>query len=512
MSKVKEWGDIIIVICIIVEMCIWPSFENLAGCIMTSVCWLIFSRVGLNESVIREHFFAWLVFVSMSLYRILPLIATMIEGHSIGYNFEVPFDTYFGETVLYLISALAFYLAINRKQSLGWLKKLLFKSGFYNRISDNMLWAFGGVGLVIRLYLMSYNVQFGDVIGKTLSGFTFFQYAPLLLFFPSLYKLKVCNNISVNNRWALLYFIFLIILSLATNSRYAILEPFGTIVLLFLLSYLQTPYNFRQDFDKKYIICGCILVIFLVPFVSDISLAMLANRGIRGEVNKVELFKKTIDTYLDQNKMDNLRRMKDIKERKERESLPIYSETWSETYVRNFALNRYCNLKVSDNTLYHAEKVGFANKQMQNDFWKEIVALLPTPILKQIGVDYDKNKVYSRGDKLKAMSANRSPFASYLVTSHLADGLVTFGYFYFPIEFILFFIRFLFLDTFLIKYEGRVYYSIFGLITIFSFLAMFRNAGGCCDSLPYLLRGYWQDVILFIIGFFLLRKISTATT
>ena len=233
---------------------------------------------------------------------------------------------------------------------------------------------------------------------------------------------------------------------------------------------------------------------------------MLYNRQYRKETNRQEIFIKTFETLRDKEKMNELRVLKDKKE-----SDAIRTETskdWSETYVSNFALNRYCNLKVADNTLYHAKKVGYPNKYMFDDFWTEIAALLPTPVLNYLGIEYDKNIRYSRGDKLKALSSNRHPFASYLVTSHLADGLVTFGFWYFPIEFLLFFMRFLFLDTFLFRYRGRVYYSVLGLITIFSFMAMFRHAGGCCDSLSYMVRGYWQDVILFILGFSLLKKIS----
>lgn len=72
---------------------------------------------------------------------------------------------------------------------------------------------------------------------------------------------------------------------------------------------------------------------------------------------------------------------------------------------------------------------------MYSDFWNEIIALLPSPILNSLGIQYNKNERYSRGDKLKALSTNSPPFASYLVTSHLADGLLTFGFLYFPIEF-----------------------------------------------------------------------------
>jgi hypothetical protein len=233
---------------------------------------------------------------------------------------------------------------------------------------------------------------------------------------------------------------------------------------------------------------------------------MLYNRQFRTNENRAELFIKTFDTYRDKKLMKELRL---LKEKTEINAVKTEtSKAWSETYVNNFALNRYCNLKVTDNTLYHAKKVGFANKKMFDDFWLEIVALLPTPILNFLDINYNKNIRYSRGDKLKALSTNRHPFASFLVTSHLADGLVTFGYWYFPIEFLLFFIRFLFLDTFLIQNKNKIHYSIFGLITIFSFLAMFRHAGGCCDSLSYLLRGYWQEVILFMIVFTSLKRLS----
>ncbi|MBR5149790.1 MAG: hypothetical protein IKW61_00655, partial [Bacteroidaceae bacterium] len=82
MDKIKRYGNLIITVCIILEMLIWPSINNFFGCLMTLIVWVIFSKIGLNEKVIKEHTFAWGVFLSMSLYRILPLIATMLEGHS----------------------------------------------------------------------------------------------------------------------------------------------------------------------------------------------------------------------------------------------------------------------------------------------------------------------------------------------------------------------------------------------------------------------------------------------
>ena len=506
MEKIKRYGNIIISVCIILEMLIWPSINNFVGCLMTTIAWIIFCKIGLNEKVIREHTFAWLVFLSMSLYRILPLIATMLEGNSIGYNFVVPLSTYCGETLLYLISALAFYLAINRNQSLQILKKILYNCGFYERTNKKALWILGIFGFIINIYTTTNYVEIGDVIGKTLVGFTFLQYAPILICFPILLGDNNYQKIIALNKVSVIYITILIIFSFAKNSREALLEPIGTFALLFFISYINTPRTHRRLINKKHIIVGLLSAFFLVPILSDISLAMIYNRQYRTNENRAELVIKTFDTFRDKKLMEELRL---LKEKNEINAVKTESsKTWSETYVNNFALNRYCNLKVTDNTLYHAKKIGFANKQLFYDFWLEIVAILPAPILSFLDINYNKNIRYSRGDKLKALSTNRHPFASFLVTSHLADGLLTFGYWYFPIEFLLFFIRFLFLDTFLLNHKGKIHYSIFGLITIFSFLAMFRNAGGCCDSLSYLLRGYWQEVILFIIVFISLKRIS----
>lgn len=506
MEEIKRYGNIIIIACIILELLIWPSINNFFGCLMTAISWFIFSKLGLNKQIIREHTFAWLVFLSMSLYRILPLIATLLEGHSIGYNFVLPLSTYCGETLLYLISALAFYLAIKRKNTLLFLKYVLYRCGFYDRTNNKTLWILGLLGLMAEIYTTLNHIEFGNVIGKIMEAFTVLQYAPILIFFPGLMGVDDKSKMFVLNKSCIIYTILLMIFSFAANSREALLEPIGTFALLFLLSYLNAPQNVHQSINKKYIYGGLFTVFLIFPIINDVSLAMLYNRKFRSETNRTELLVNTFNTLKDKRIMEELR---SIKDRKELNALKTEtSKTWSEIYVSNFALNRYCNLKVTDNTLFHAKKVGFANQYMFDDFCLEIAALLPTPILNYLKIDYDKNFRYSRGDKLKALSEKRYPHASYLITSHLADGLLTFGYWYFPIEFLLFYLRFLLLDTFLLRYKGKVYYSIFGLITIFTFLAMFRHAGGCCDSLSYLLRGYWQDVLLFILGFTLLKKIS----
>ena len=508
MEAIKRYGNIIIFICVILEMLIWPSINNFFGCLMTVISWFVFSKIGLNEVVAKEHTFAWLVFLTMSLYRIMPLIVTMIEGRSIGYNLVLPLSTYCGETILYLISALAFYLAITYKNSLLPLKRLLLRCGFYEQVNNRTLWCIGILGFGIYFYVVSRNIEYGDVIGKTLAGFLYLRFSPLLLFFPVLTN-KDCKKVVVYNPYALFYLLLLIVVAFATNRRTEILGPICTLFLLFYLSYINCSKTIRHTINKKHFICGILIVVFLFPVINDISLAMLYNRTFRDDISKTELFKRTMNTFQDKEKMESLHLLAEKKELKESTLSMDNKKVWTEVYVKNFVLNRYCNLKVTDNTLYHAKRVGFPNDVMYNNFFYEIYILLPTSILNFIGLDYDKNEYYSSGDLLRALSFNRHPHQSHLITSNLADGLLTFGYWYFPIEFLLFFVRFLFLDTFSFKYKGHIFYSILGLMTIFNFMAMGIHAGGCSDSLQYMLRGYWQDVILFIIAFTFIKKITT---
>ena len=63
---------------------------------------------------------------------------------------------------------------------------MLFNCGFYNRINEKALWILGILGLLFNVYVTLNHVEHGDVLGKTLVGLTFFQYAPLLFLFPNL--------------------------------------------------------------------------------------------------------------------------------------------------------------------------------------------------------------------------------------------------------------------------------------------------------------------------------------
>lgn len=144
---------------------------------------------------------------------------------------------------------------------------------------------------------------------------------------------------------------------------------------------------------------------------------------------------------------------------------------WDEKYVSNSFLNRFCNLRVSDQTLIRAKEIGYNNPVMFNFFIINSYTFLPTPILKLIGININKsNYSYSRGDLLYSLSSNKPILESHVITSYLGDGLATFGYYYYIIQFILWYLLFKLVDTLILRNnDGHVYYSIYGLCSVFIF-------------------------------------------
>lgn len=503
LQEIRKWGDRILIIFCLLEIVLFFSSWNIAGCAMTAVSWYIFSRIFLKRHIIILHPFSFLVFLSMSMYRILPLFATLLEGKPISYKFENAIVTFTLETLLYMVSALAFYFTIKSKPRNNCINRFLYQCGFYKMPTPKILWALGFMGLAIRFIFMSVgSIEMGNVIGKFFITFTFFQYAPIILLFPNLYNPHTQETFR-KNKSVIFYTCLLILLSFSGNSREALLVPIGTVILLFSLSLLRNRSK-HNLLSKKIVVGIAIACAVIMPMLSDVSDAMLINRDIRSEVSRKELFARTLNTFLDKEKL--------AQARSERESdapqITNYKEGWTEEYLSNFAFNRYCNMRVSDITLYHASQAGFGNPVLYEDFFDFIMRQFPTPVLNFFGFNIDKSEhLYSRADLLYAVSTQTAVFSGFRVTSHVADGLVTFGYLYFIIQFILFFIQFKLLDCYLFYTKGGAIYSIYGMVCIFDFLGMFRNANGCLGEVAFIIRGFVQSCLIFIIAYNLIYRI-----
>ncbi|WP_300021504.1 hypothetical protein [uncultured Maribacter sp.] len=491
LRQFKKGLGILLLIGLIGELLFFPTLANLYGCIMAVVSFLIFSYF-LREKYIRLFPFAFCMYLSMFMYRFLPLIATIAEGKPITYGFERPFETFLYEIILFSISSLAFYFACQTPEKNNLIQKNLNKLKFFET-TPTILWVMGILGILIRIYNFNSNAEYGDVGGKFLVGLNYLMYAPLCLIFPSLLNLKYKNQKIV---WFYLSVIF--VLNIASNSRQGIITPIAIAALLFFLFLILNNIKVTQYLSKIKILALCIAVFTILNLLSNISLAMLHNRNIRSKVTKLELFQKTIETVRDDNLM---KRLKARKDKQEGNQFINYHQGWTEMYVDNFMLARYANMRITDETLYYAEKKGYGNKQMQIGFTESLLTLLPTPFLHFFNFHIDKTKKeFSRGDLLYG-----SGYGHYRVTSHVGDGLATFGFWYFPLQLLIFFVVFKLLNSYVYFHSSAVIYAPFSLMNIFNFLGMFRNAQGVFSDFSFILRGYLQGIVTYLIIFHIIK-------
>ncbi|MGJ8735209.1 hypothetical protein [Zobellia laminariae] len=496
LKQLKRGMLIALVLAVVGEMIFFPSLANFYGCVMAVIAYGVFTYF-LKEAYIRYYPFAFLMYLSMFMYRFLPLLATIIEGKPITFGFERPYETFLYEILLFLVSSLAFYLACRNPEKISkkknnFIQRSLDRVGFFE-ITPAILWGMGAIGFVIRIYNFSAgDVEYGDVGGKFLIGLDYLMYAPLCLFFPSLLKLKYENQKAL-----FIYAGIIFIINIASNSRESIIMPIATVFILFFLFLVLNNLKLTSYISPTKMLVAVIFLLLVLSLLSKVSLAMLHTRNVRDDIDKLELFQKTIETVQDEALMKRLKATKDRRD----EKLKSYQQGWTEYYVDNFMLQRYANMRITDETLYYAEKRGYGNKEMQKLFKENIIVLFPTPVLGIFGVSIDKSKMeFSRGDFLY-----KPGFKSFIVTSHVGDGLATFGHWYFLIQFFAFYLVFKVLNSYILHTRQGIKYAPFALINVFLFLGMFRNANGVSSDISFLLRGFLQGVITYLILFHLVK-------
>ncbi|TDT46734.1 hypothetical protein CLV90_0792 [Maribacter spongiicola] len=487
---------IALILAIIIEIILFPSLENFFGCAMALISYSIF-RFFLKDFYVINYPFTFFLYLSMFLYRYLPLIATILEMKPITFGFERPYITFIGETAWFLMASLAFYLSCNHTNAISKnniLQTTLYKYKFYHS-NAVIFWSMGIIGILVKLYtLAAGEIELGDVTGKFFKALEYFQYAPLILAFPKLSKIEYSKRNLV-----FIYTIFVIILSIASNSRRQMLIPIGTIVLLYFLYLVVSKKKISELlWTKKFlaiIVCGYLIF----NIITNLSVAMLYNRTLRNNITRKELFSKTIETIQNQELMARLK----VTNNNKQNQLEGYHSGWTENYLDNFMMNRYANMRISDETIYYAEIRGYASNVMQLDFFKKNIAVLPTPILNFFNINVNKlDLIHSRGDILYGKG-----FGGYRVTSHLGDGLATFGYWYFPLQFVILLFVFKLTNIFTLISGNKIFYAPFALLTVFSFLGRYRNAGGIIGDFGYLTRGFIQDLFTYLLVFHLIYYI-----
>lgn len=479
-----------------VEIALFSWIDGI-GAFMFSLSWYILSiSIFRYENIIKHTIPFFIIFSYALCFFFLPLICTLIEYKPLTHNFKIPIETFIHQFLFLMILIFAFQ--IMTKMGKNKIRLFLIRHTiFFRPIGNKEIWLLGLIGLIS--FTFSIFAPETSLIGKITDGLRFLAAAPILLLFPSLYNgnhLKKPNKKTI--RAVLYYTLIYIFLGMARNSRMAMLFLMIDAALIFLINLIIYNVSIKNFIKTKYLI-GVLLGLYILSGpLSDIGIAMIKVRDSRNETDPITLMKNTWKFYQssDFNDYKNMFYLIDK---------DMNNDMWSEEYVSHVFLNRLCNLRVSDATLYYADKLGYNNPNMQESFYDQLLANLPAGL---VSSSFKESTQYSAGDKLYALATGRSyAIGGYRVAGYTGTGLATFGYSFYIISFFFYTICFYLLDAFSFNARNRFLISIFALLHIDTWFYFLNNGAGILRNILYMSRGYFQDFILFMLMLLLVRFI-----
>ena len=484
------------------ELIFFPSFANSIGIFVTVVSFILYARIVFRLEVMRHRPISFIAFSTLILFMYLPLPITLLDGNEMSHHLYNPITTYLLQLFYFVCCILAFVLAGSYSKSFHGISTFLKRVGFFTTPAMTQLWILGLIGWGFKYAIMRSQFS-GDGLYQaglgTLSLFASLIYAPLLiLFFP------LIGGRPAQRRYKIIVFLYMIsmmILLVATNSRNQVVMPLITVLLCYTISLF---YKRTIIISKFKIITSILLILLMVGPLSDMAFAMLVARSQRQNTKFTVLLDKTMEIF---NNKEKLYRLKSLAEKSINKSDRIKTADWDEYYVSSIFLNRVCNYRVVDASIYHAQRAGIPNQYMMDDFLTRLMIMFPQPIVDLLFGHIDKAKyAYSPQDKLYAVSTNRPLQVGYKVGGDVGLALSIFGFMAFPIIVLIYMFEFVLFDNLSLKRRGIGLFSFITLISIYStFFLRYVVGGGIFSHFISLIWGIPFNMFCLLVVYNIVR-------
>lgn len=242
--------------------------------------------------------------------------------------------------------------------------------------------------------------------------------------------------------------------------------------------------------DTKRTILVALVIYLITGPVVDLFAAMALNRQNLDSKSK---FSDIIKLYNDKEKLhDSYQYLSAFQGMNSTNNLG-----WSEYYVDNILLDRFCNLRVQDASIFYATKLGYNNPAM-HDFAEDFIFFrTPTFLTNALGIK--KVSRTSPGDLFVEQYFHEPHHIGQKVAGDTGIGLYLMGYLYYPFALIVYFLTFLFLGTLTKCSNGNLVIPILVLTSFSKYFMHFVNAIGIFSSISLLMRTGWESVFVYCI-------------
>jgi hypothetical protein len=516
LNRAVRFSWVMLILAILYQCIFFPEIENIMAMVAVVFAWVIATRILLRAKALQTYListFTILGFVSTQFY--FPLMFTTMENKPLIYNLELPEQVFLHSTLCLTVIILSylFYKFLMRSTPDRKLS-LLARAGFFDPPSHLQLWLMGIMGMGASFYVNFANPDVGrgatgDPADKFLQALAFFMYSP---FFIPLSKLF--GNPTKPGRtftpMILFYAVLLFGISVAQNSRGTFMFGLTTPAFAYALGLLLGIYKTRILTLRNVLAGGVIVWVLTGPF-SDLGTAMVIVREHAKDVSPGELVNLTLEALDDKKAIEALKK----------ESLDESPDfDWDERYLNNIFTARFANIKFNDASLITYSKVGPYDPDMLDFSIDQILASLPTPVLKAFNFDVDKETLHtlSFGDYLYVLSGGYGTPTGWRVGHVAGTGMATLGWWYLAALGVGILPMFYLNDKLFRPKridslapvglpEQKFIFSFCGVISLTSFfqLLLFESVFQC---ITYLMRGWIQMVLLYFVMFHVSRLIS----
>lgn len=504
---IRSYLDRAILIFIILEVLFFPSIETLYAVTIILIGYSItFRFIFQTENLLFYPVSSLMIIFYALFFFVLPIPATLIEAKSVVYNLHNSYETYF--QLLFLLVLLVIIHAVYKSITLhrtNTLTTLYKKFNFFSRLSTAQIWI---LIILSSLYfcvsVMMYG-RFGDD-GKNadvplvvyILGLFFAQYSVLVivLLFPQFNIIKKWKK--TNYVFIFLVFIVNFLVGISANLRTASLLIISSAVFASIVYAFYYSVDLKKVFTLKNVFLFVVVTYFFFGVFLDISKAMVQVRELRYGTSGVEMIQKTLETYQAKNKFTDVNQKRNINN----------YIGWDEHYLNNDILNRFCSIKILDETLFHAERVGYNNPAMRSYLYDQIIQSLPSFIKGKLDVNQDL-EAGTLTDYLYSLSVN-SPTVIHgaRIGTLQGLGLALFGYWYPIILFPIFFIIFYILDAtvFYDEKRDRMIFSVWFFANIVLCCYYFSDRHYYFFEARFLLRGYLESIVFYLVTINIIRR------
>lgn len=485
------------------------SAANSIGSILVLFAWILTNRVVMKpDNFIHYTFSTVVVFGFYFTQFCLPVIFTLLEGKPMIFNLDFPVSVFIHSFLAFLILLLSFNIYRNHIDFIrNVLTRILKKIRIYEIPSKKEFWIVGIIGVISIVIEKVVFGGFGEgkadhVYLKLFAGMEQFAYLPLLLLFPAVFsRYENLKNYKSSRILIFTYTAVLIALGIMANSRGLFMRGVTTVGLIYFLGLLIGKTD-HEIFTPKKILIASLGIWLLTGPLGDLGTAMVAVRGIRGDIPPKVLLDETIKTYQDKEALAMYKKIAGSK-----------SGEWDEVYFDNIFLTRFSNLKYSDASLQLAFHIPNPDGQMQDVIFGKYLSTLPQPLLNILKFDLDKPfyAEASFGDFL-FMRKTGTGYGGFRVGHFMGLGLASFGWWYLAVLFGGAIILFNFIDSFVERTGiGSSRISIVGFLSTLFFFTYFGNSTSSesvTTIFHYITRGWIQTVLLYVVLFWIARKVS----